>query len=185
MANNPCPIDVFIRKLAKELDVSLDVARHIYDTMTVVSVELLEEYDSVKPISFVHVDREMTSEKRRYNPTTGETTILVPKDRIKAYVTRSYKDYDRVHEFIDEREEKLERQRIRETQLAEEREEKRKEIEEYKRKQRKNQRRRTHYRKMKERQRQRAIERLIEEEMMIEQEEKRQYEKDLRKRLKG
>lgn len=184
MANNPCPQDVFIRKLAEELDVTLEVARHIYETMSVVSVKLLEEYDSIKPISFVHVDREMTSEKRRYNPATGETTILAPKDRIKAYVTRSHKDYEKVHELVDKRNEKLERQEIRNAQLEQEREEERKIREEHKRKQQKAKHRRSRYRKMKDRQRQRAIERLIKEEMQIELEEKRQYEKDLRKRLK-
>ena len=188
MANkttNSCPVDVFIRKLAQELDTTLEIARHIYDTMTVVTVELLDEYSSVKPINFVDVERELTKEKTRYNPQTGEIDIVKPKDKIKASVSRHYKEYDKVHEFVDKREEKLEKQKIREAQIAEEREEKRRELEEYKRKQRKNKRRRTRYRKQKERQRQRAIERLIEEEMMIEAEEKRQYEKDLRKRLKG
>lgn len=178
---NSCPMDVFIRKLAKELDVTLETARHIYDTMTVVTVELLDEYDSVKPINFVDVERELTKEKTRYNPHTGEIDVVQPKDKIKASISRHYKEYDKVHEFVDRHEDKLERQKIREVQLEEER----KELEELKRKQRRNQRRRTHYRKMKERQRRRATERLIEEEMMIEQEEKRQYEKDLRKRLKG
>ncbi len=182
--NNPCPIDVFIRKLAQELDVSLEVARHIYETFTVTSIELLEEYDSVKPVVFVHVDRAMTNSVKKYNPNTQEVEMTEPKDRIKAYVTRSYKDYDKTHELVDRRNEKLERQEIRKAQIEQENEERRKEIEEYKRKTRKAKRRRTRYRKMKDRQRQRAIERLIEEEMRIELEEKRQYEKDLRRRLK-
>ena len=182
--NNSCPVDVFIRKLARELDVTLETARHIYETMTVVTVELLDEYDSVKPIPFVDVERQLTEEKKRYNPHTGEIDVVLPKDKIKASVSRHYKEYDKVHEFVDRRNGKLERQEIRNTQLEQEREERRREIEEYKRKTRKAKRRRTRYRAMKDRQRQRAIERLIEEEMRIELEEKRQYEKDLRKRLK-
>ena len=185
MANNPCPIDVFIRKLAKELDTTLEVARHIYDTMTVVTVELLDEYDSVKPINFVDVERELTKEKNRYNPQTGEIDVVQPKDKVKASVSRHYKEYSKVQEFVDRREVKLEKQEIRRAQLEEEREERRKELEEYKRKQKRNTRRRTRYRKMKDRQRKRAIERLIEDEMMFEAEEKRRYAKDLRKRLKG
>lgn len=188
MANkttNSCPVDVFIRKLAQELDTTLEIARHIYETMTTVTVELLEEYDSVKPITFVDVERQQTEEKKRYNPITGEVDVVQPKDKVKASVSRHYKEYDKVHEFVDRRTIRMEKQKIRETQLAEEREEKRKELEEHKRKMRRNARRRTKYKQQKERQRQRAIERLIEDEMRIEAEEKRQYEKDLRKRLKG
>lgn len=179
--NNSCPIDVFIRKLAKELDVTLEIARYIYETMTVVTVELLDEYDSVKPISFVDVERKLTEEKKRYNPHTGEIDVVQPKDKVKASVSRHYKEYDKVHEFVDRREIKLEKQKIRETQLAEEREEKRKERAEYKRKQKRKAKRRTKYRQQKERQRQR----IIEESIRMELEEKRQYEKDLRKKMRG
>lgn len=180
-----CPIDVFIRKLAKELDTTLEIARHIYETMTVVTVELLDEYDSVKPVPFVEVERQQTEEKKRYNPHTGEIDVVEPKDKVKASVSRHYKEYDTIHEFVDRREEKLEKQKVRENQIAQEREEYRREMEEYKRQQRRIRKRKTRYMKAKERSRQRAIERLIQEEMAIEKEEKRQYEKDLKRRLRG
>ena len=180
-----CPIDVFIRELAAELNTTLEIARHIYDTMTVVTVKVLEDYDSVKPIGFVEVERKQTEEKTRYNPQTGEVDVVEPKDKVKASVSRHYREYDTIHEFVDRREEKLEKQKARENQIAQEREEYRREIEEHKRKQRRARKRKTRYMKAKERSRQRAIERLIQKEMEIEKEEKRQYEKDLKRRLRG
>lgn len=178
-------MDTFIRKLATELDTTLEKARYIYETMTVVTAELLEEYDTVKPLTFVEVERQQTEEKNRYNPNTGEIEVVEPKDKVKTTVPRNYKEYDSVHKIVDKREERLERQNIRNAQLEQEREERRKEVEEYKRKQRRNKRRRTRAKVAKDRRRQAAIERLIEEEMRIAKEEKRQYEKDLRRRLRG
>lgn len=188
MANkhtNSCPMDVFIRKLAKELGVTLEIAKHIYDTMTVITVELLDEYDMVKPIPFVDVERQQTEEKKRYNPHTQEIDVVQPKDKIKASVPRYYKEYDKVHEFVDRRELRLEKQKIREAQLAEEREEKRKAMEEHKRRMRRNKRRRTRYKQQKERKRQKIINELIETEIVSEHEERRKYDRDLKRRLRG
>lgn len=118
-----CPMDVFIKELAAELDTTLEIARHIYDTMTVVTVRVLEDYDSVKPIAFVDVERQQTEEKSRYNPQTGEVDVVEPKDKLKASVPRHFKEYDKTQVFVERREEKIEKQKIRENQIQQERQE--------------------------------------------------------------
>lgn len=175
MAN--CPHDVFIRRLAKELGVSLETAREIYEAMTVVAVELLDEYDTVKPLTLVTLERKEVESKEYRNPQTGEICISKPKSKIKASVSRHYSEYDNAYELVDKRkikqEKREERERIRQAQLEQERKEKEKEKREKKKLQ------------QKERERQRMIERIAEIEKELELEEERQYKKDLRKRLKG
>ena len=126
MAN--CPHDVFIRRLAKELGVSLETAREIYDGMTAVAVELLDEYDTVKPLAFVTVERKEVESKEYRNPQTGEVCVSRAKSKIKASVSRHYSEYDNAYELVDKRKEKQERRehrkQIRKAQLEQERKEK-------------------------------------------------------------
>lgn len=174
MAN--CPHDVFIRRLAKELGVSLEIAREIYDGMTAVAVELLDEYDTVKPLGFVTVERKEVESKEYRNPQTGEICISRPKSKIKASVSRHYSEYDNAYELVDNYRLKQERKEKREKARQEHLKQERKEKEQEKREKKKLQ--------QKERERQRMAERLAEIEKELELEEERQYEKDLRKRLK-
>lgn len=182
---NPCPQEVLIKQLAEELDVTYDVAKHIYETFTVTCIELLEEYDCVKVLPFVFLERRMTTPKKMYNVNTGEMCVTESKEQLKARVTPTYKDMANTDIYIERRDERLRRQALYEAQVQQEHEERQKLMEEQKRRQRRNKRRRTRYHKQKERQRQRAIERLIEDEARFEAHEREQYKKDLKKRLKG
>ena len=101
MAN--CPHDVFIRRLAKELGVSLENAREVYEAMTSVAVELLDEYDTVKPLTFVTVERKEVESKEYRNPQTGEVCVSRAKSKIKASVSRHYSEYDNAYELVDKR----------------------------------------------------------------------------------
>ena len=107
MAN--CPHDVFIRRLAKELGVSLEIAREIYDGMTAVAVELLDEYDTVKLLGFVTVERKEVESKEYRNPQTGEICVSRAKSKIKASISRHYSEYDNAYELVDKHKLKQER----------------------------------------------------------------------------
>ena len=109
MAN--CPHDVFIRRLAKELGVSLEIAREIYDGMTAVAVELLDEYDTVKPLGFVTVERKEVESKEYRNPQTGEICVSRPKSKIKASISRHYSEYDNAYELVDKHKLKQEKKK--------------------------------------------------------------------------
>lgn len=184
-SDNPCPQEEFIRQFAKMLDVTQDVASHIYETFTVTCIKLLREYDGIKVLPFVYLERKMTKSKNMYNVNTGETGMSVPREKLTARVTKTYDNMERAEQYIERYEERLRKQEIYMAQVEQEREEKRKEIEEYKRKQRKNAKRRSRYHRQKDRMRQRAIERMIEDEARFELHEKEQFKKDLYRRLKG
>ena len=90
MAN--CPHDVFIRRLAKELGVSLENAREVYEAMTVVAVELLDEYDTVKPLTFVTVERKEVESKEYRNPQTGENITIPARNVVTVKVGSKLKE---------------------------------------------------------------------------------------------
>ena len=139
MAN--CPHDVFIRRLAKELGVSLENAREVYEAMTSVAVELLDEYDTVKPLTFVTVERKEVESKEYRNPQTGEVCVSRPKSKIKASISRHYSEYDNAYELVDKhklkQERKEKREKARQEHLKQERKEKEKEKREQKKLQQK------------------------------------------------
>lgn len=182
---NPCPQDILIKQLAQDLDVTMEVAKHIYDVYTITCVQLLEEYDCVKVLPFVYLERKMTTPKKMYNVNTGEMCITESKDQLKARVTAGCKDYGNTDKYLERHEQRLEKQALYEAQVQQEREERQKQMEEEKRRQRRNARKRTRYRKQKERQRKRAIERMLEDEARFELHEREQYKRDLQRRLRG
>ena len=183
-SENPCPQEVLIKQLAEELDITVELAKHIYETFTVTCIELLDEYDCVKVLPFVFLERKMTTPKKMYNVNTGELCMTESKEQLKARVTPTYKDVDSTNVYVERRNERLEKQAIYEAQVQQEREERQKLMEEEKRRQRRNARKRSRYKKQKERARKRAIERMIEDEIRFEAHEREQYKKDLQKRLK-
>lgn len=185
MTDNPCPQDILIRQLAVELDVSMDVAKLIYNVYTITCIQLLEEYDCVKVLPFVYLERTMTKPKNMYNVNTGEMCTTKPKDQLKARVTAGCKEYSDTSKYIERHEERLEKQALYEAQVQQEREERQQIMEAEKRRQRRNARKRSRYKKQKDRARKRAIERMLEDEIRFEAHEREQYKKDLKKRLKG
>lgn len=185
MTDNPCPQDILIRQLAVELDVSMDVAKLIYNVYTITCIQLLEEYDCVKVLPFVYLERKMTTPKVMYNVNTGEMCTTKPKDQLKARVTAGCKEYSDTSKYIERHEERLEKRALYEAQVQQEQEEAKRLREEQKRRQRKNKRRRTAYRRKRDRIKKRAMEMLAEDEARLKEQERRKYSRDLNKRLKG
>ena len=79
---NPCPLDKLIGTLAKELGVTKDVARYIYDTMGAVVIELLEEYDTIKVLPMMKHERYDTKPRRIKNLQNGQIKESVQREKI-------------------------------------------------------------------------------------------------------
>ena len=180
-----CPQDILVKQLAQMLNVTQDVASYIYETFTVVCINLLKDYNVVKVLPFVYLERKTTKPKNMYNVNTGEYVTTVPKEKLSARVTNAYTNIEKTEQYVQRYEERLLRQQLYKQQLEQEREEQRKEYEEYKQKQRRNARRRSKYRKQKVKLRQQAIERMIEDEARFALDEKEKYKRDLQRRIKG
>lgn len=182
---NQCPHLELIRMLSQELEVSQEVARHIYNVFYVVILKLLKRYDTVCVTPFLKINRKTSKEKLMYDVNRGEYVTTIPKEKLYCRIASRYKDVEYFDRYIDEYEEKKIQQEILKAQLEEAR---RAEIEEKKAeiaKERKNKRRRTKYRKRKIAERNRAIERLIHYETILEKSEKDKYRKELARRKKG
>ena len=182
---NPCPQDVLVRELANKLDVTMDVAKYIYDVYTVACVELLQDYDCVKVLPFVFLERKMSTPKKMYNVQTGEICMTEPKDTLKARVTAGCKEYEDTSKYIERHEERMEKRALYEAQVEQEREEAKRLREEEKRRQRKKNARKTKAKRKREKIKRRAMEMLAEDEMRLHQEEQRRYHRDLERRRKG
>lgn len=183
--DNPCPQDVLIKALASKLDVTLEVASFIYNTYYVTCLELLKDYDKVNVTPFIFLERKLSPKKEFYNVNTKEMEWTVPKDKLYARVTPSCKDFNDACRHITTYEENLRKQEIYNAQKQHELEQLQKEQEEQKRKEKERRRRAKRKLSQKERLRRKAIERLIEDEMFYYTENRQQYEKELRRRLKG
>ena len=145
----------FIERLASRLDIPYKTADLIYDTYGVIVLELLEEYDRVKALDFLYVEKRMTTKKKMINVQTGEEIETTPKLKLHSTISRNCKDWQ-------------------EAQLEPERKQRERE--------RKKQQRKAKRSKRKE---QEAIRRLIKYEEMFQAEEAKKYQKELDRRRKG
>ena len=60
---NQCPHLELIRMLSQELEVSQEVARHIYNVFYVVILKLLKRYDTVCVTPFLKINRKTSKER--------------------------------------------------------------------------------------------------------------------------
>lgn len=118
---NPCPLDKLIGTLAKELGVTKDVARYIYDTMGAVVIELLEEYDTIKALPMMKIERYDTKPRRIKNLQTGEIEDSVPREKLYGNVLEAYDSMEKAHVFVERHEEEKRMQELNEQQLEHER----------------------------------------------------------------
>lgn len=183
-----CPQSEFVKMLASELNVSQDVAKHIYTVFYVVLLKQLKEYDTVPLTPFIKVSRKMTKEKRMYNNKTGEYYNTEPKEKLYARVATRSQNVEDFQKYLDDYEERLRKQAEYEVLLEQERQER--ELEKQRRKEelareRRNKQRRSRYKRKKYDERTRAIERMLHYEGILEEHEKDRYRKELRRRKKG
>ena len=119
--SNPCPLDELIKALAKELGVTKDVARYIYDTMGAVIIELLEEYDSIKVLPMMKIERYNTLPRRMKNLQTGEIECSVPREKLYGNVLENYDSMEKAQVVVEKHEEQKRMQELYEQQLEHER----------------------------------------------------------------
>lgn len=119
--SNPCPLDELIKALAKELGVTKDVARYIYDTLGAVVIELLEEYDSIKALPMMKIERYETLPRKMKNLQTGEIECSVPREKLYGNVLEAYDSMDKAHVFVERHEEVKRMEELHEQQLEHER----------------------------------------------------------------
>ena len=81
----------FIERLASRLDIPYKTADLIYDTYGVIVLELLEEYDRVKALDFLYVEKRMTTKKKMINVQTGEEIETTPKLKLHSTISRNCK----------------------------------------------------------------------------------------------
>lgn len=175
----------FIECLASRLDIPYKTADLIYDTYGVIVLELLEEYDRVKALDFLYVEKRMTTKKKMINVQTGEEIETTPKLKLHSTISRNSKDWEDAQAIVEKYREEEENRRLYELQVEKEREEREAQIElerKLREKERKKQQRKNRKAKRKE---QEAIRRLIKYEEMFHAEESKKYQRELDRRKKG
>lgn len=176
----------FIERLASRLDIPYKTASLIYDTYGVIVLEMLEEeYDRVKVMDFLFVEKRLSPQKKMIDVQTGEEIETKPKAKLYCSISRRSKDWDDAWRHVEEYREEEERRRLYELQVEKEYEEKQAQIElerKQREKERKNQKRKANKQKRKERE---ALRRLIKYEEMFHANETKKYQQELNKRKRG
>ena len=175
----------FIERLASRLDIPYKTADLIYDTYGVIVLELLEEYDRVKALDFLYVEKRMTTKKKMINVQTGEEIETTPKLKLHSTISRNCKDWQDAQLIVEKYREEEEQRRLHELQIEQEQKEREAQLE-LERKQRERERKKQQRKaKRAKRKEQEAIRRLIKYEEMFQAEEAKKYQKELDRRRKG
>ena len=119
----------FIERLASRLDIPYKTADLIYDTYGVIVLELLEEYDRVKALDFLYVEKRMTTKKKMINVQTGEEIETTPKLKLHSTISRNCKDWQDAQVIVEKYREEEEQRRLHELQIEKEREEREAQLE--------------------------------------------------------
>ena len=175
----------FIERLASRLDIPYKTADLIYDTYGVIVLELLEEYDRVKALDFLYVEKRMTTKKKMINVQRGEEIETTPKLKLHSTISRNCKDWQDAQVIVEKYREEEEQRRLHELQIEQEQKEREAQLE-LERKQRERERKKQQRKaKRSKRKEQEAIRRLIKYEEMFQAEEAKKYQKELDRRRKG
>ena len=82
----------------------------------VIVLELLEEYDRVKALDFLYVEKRMTAKKKMINVQTGEEIETTPKLKLHSTISRNCKDWQDAQLIVEKYREEEEQRRLHELQ---------------------------------------------------------------------